>query len=764
MKKIKITLIFMSMVLLIQEISSRENEDNDQTLSPYFLVLGEGNETEQLPLESTSAKVKIAGIIADVEVNQVYRNNGSKPIEAIYVFPASSKAAVYGMKMIIGERTIVAKIKEKEEARKDYEEAKTQGKGASLLEQQRPNVFQMNVANIMPGDRIEISLKYTETLVPNKNTYQFIYPAVAGPRYEGKMSTPGNWVANPYTKEGEDPHYKFNIEVTLIAGMKIQSARCNSHETTINYKGSDLAHVQLKKPWGKEGNRDFILDYRLAGDGLESGILLFEGEKENFFLAMIHPPGRIDEEIIPAREYVFIIDVSGSMHGFPLSVSKEMMRTLLSGLKPMDRFNVLLFAGNSSVLSKESLPATPQNIEYAMEHINSRSGSGGTELIHALRRAFDLKSTENYSRSFVILTDGYVTVEKEAFDLIRQNLNNANFYPFGIGTSVNRYIIEGMARVGKTEPIVVTAKEEAEKAAIAFREYIKYPVLSRIKYSFEEFDAYDTEPFTVQDVLAERPVLLFGKYKGYPRGNITITGITGKGTFKKTIPVCNSETGKNKALQYLWARERIRLLGDYARVDHDEDLKNEILQLGINYNLLTDYTSFVAIDSEVRNTTGTQTTVTQPLPLPAGVSNHAVGNRHLMSKSTAFHESVNNQAELSMDRDFVEYEEEDMIFFAVEVMPQWIGKEKNLNSFIIKNMVYPKALAEVSPGGTMIIQFSVDIDGTVKDIIIQQSIHPLLDAEVIRVIKMSKGMWKPGIQRGKPVKVSLSVPVKIATI
>ncbi|MFP4059382.1 MAG: energy transducer TonB, partial [Bacteroidales bacterium] len=160
----------------------------------------------------------------------------------------------------------------------------------------------------------------------------------------------------------------------------------------------------------------------------------------------------------------------------------------------------------------------------------------------------------------------------------------------------------------------------------------------------------------------------------------------------------------------------------------------------------------------------TQTTVTQPLPLPAGVSNHAVGNRHLMSKSTAFHESVNNQAELSMDRDFVEYEEEDMIFFAVEVMPQWIGKEKNLNSFIIKNMVYPKALAEVSPGGTMIIQFSVDIDGTVKDIIIQQSIHPLLDAEVIRVIKMSKGMWKPGIQRGKPVKVSLSVPVKIATI
>lgn len=764
MKKIKITLIFMSMVLLIQEISSRENEDNDQTLSPYFLVLGEGNETEQLPLESTSAKVKIAGIIADVEVNQVYRNNGSKPIEAIYVFPASSKAAVYGMKMIIGERTIVAKIKEKEEARKDYEEAKTQGKGASLLEQQRPNVFQMNVANIMPGDRIEISLKYTETLVPNKNTYQFIYPAVAGPRYEGKMSTPGNWVANPYTKEGEDPHYKFNIEVTLIAGMKIQSARCNSHETTINYKGSDLAHVQLKKPWGKEGNRDFILDYRLAGDGLESGILLFEGEKENFFLAMIHPPGRIDEEIIPAREYVFIIDVSGSMHGFPLSVSKEMMRTLLSGLKPMDRFNVLLFAGNSSVLSKESLPATPQNIEYAMEHINSRSGSGGTELIHALRRAFDLKSTENYSRSFVILTDGYVTVEKEAFDLIRQNLNNANFYPFGIGTSVNRYIIEGMARVGKTEPIVVTAKEEAEKAAIAFREYIKYPVLSRIKYSFEEFDAYDTEPFTVQDVLAERPVLLFGKYKGYPRGNITITGITGKGTFKKTIPISNSETGKNKALQYLWARERIRLLGDYARVDHDEDLKNEILQLGINYNLLTDYTSFVAIDSEVRNTTGTQTTVTQPLPLPAGVSNHAVGNRHLMSKSTAFHESVNNQAELSMDRDFVEYEEEDMIFFAVEVMPQWIGKEKNLNSFIIKNMVYPKALAEVSPGGTMIIQFSVDIDGTVKDIIIQQSIHPLLDAEVIRVIKMSKGMWKPGIQRGKPVKVSLSVPVKIATI
>ena len=213
------------------------------------------------------------------------------------------------------------------------------------------------------------------------------------------------------------------------------------------------------------GNKDFILDYRLSGDDLASGLLLYEGEDENFFLAMVQPPKNLQEDEIPPREYIFIMDVSGSMYGFPIDISKTLLIELISKLKPTDRFNVLFFAGGNELLAESSLPATTENIQTAVNMIERRTGSGGTELLPALQRALSLPCSEMVSRTFVIATDGYVSVEKEAFDLIRNNLSNANFFPFGIGSSVNRYIIEGMAHVGMTEPLIITSQEEALEQA-----------------------------------------------------------------------------------------------------------------------------------------------------------------------------------------------------------------------------------------------------------------------------------------------------------
>jgi len=226
-----------------------------------------------------------------------------------------------------------------------------------------------------------------------------------------------------------------------------------------------LASIKLDPSEKHGGNRDFLLKYRLAGGQIETGLLLYEGEEEDFFLLMLQPPKRVTDSQIPAREYVFIVDVSGSMHGFPLDISKKLLKDLIGNLRPTDRFNVLLFAGGSSVMSKESLPATPENIAHAINVIERQRGGGGTELLPAMKKALALPRTEGYSRSVVIATDGYVTVEEEAFDLIRNNLGDANMFAFGIGSSVNRYIIEGMARVGMGEPFIITKPEEAPQLA-----------------------------------------------------------------------------------------------------------------------------------------------------------------------------------------------------------------------------------------------------------------------------------------------------------
>jgi len=321
------------------------------------------------------------------------------------------------------------------------------------------------------------------------------------------------------------------------------------------------------------------------------------------------------------------VDVSGSMRGFPLDISKKLLKDLMGNLRPSDRFNVLLFAGGSTVMSEKSLAATPENVNRAINVIDRQSGGGGTRLLPAMQRALALPRAEGFSRSIVVVTDGYISVEKETFDLIRNNLSDANVFAFGIGSSVNRYLIEGMARVGMGEPLVITKPAEAPAQAEKFRKYIQSPVLTQIQVDFKNFGTYDVEPPAVPDVLAERPVILFGKWKGDPGGRITVSGQAAGKTYRQTFDVGTIKpSSNNKALRYLWARHRIAVLGDYNRLRSTDERVREITNLGLTYNLLTEYTSFVAVDTVVRLKDGKAITVKQPLPLPQGVSDAAVGS------------------------------------------------------------------------------------------------------------------------------------------
>jgi Ca-activated chloride channel family protein len=606
------------------------DETDDRTLSPYFFVHGDGA-TEQLPLKSTDVGIDIAGVIADVRVTQRYRNTGTKPIEAEYVFPGSTRAAVYALAMTIGERRVEAEIREKQQARAEYQAAKAAGQSAALLEQHRPNVFKMNVANIMPGDEIVVELRYTELIVPTDGTYELVFPTVVGPRYvsRAERATPAaaadRWQANPTLHAGVDPPGEFKLRGIVNTGIPIKQMGSPSHELHVKYSGPKHAEVEMLDGAARGANRDFILRYQLAGDTIESGLMLYEAGGEKYFLAMIEPPRRVTAAQIPPRDYLFVLDVSGSMNGFPLEVAKRLMRNLLSGLRPQDTFNVLLFAGDAAEMSPTPLPATPQNVQRALALTDMQSGGGGTELLGALRHAFDMPGGENRSRSVVIVTDGYVSVEKDTYDLIRARLGEANVYAFGIGSSVNRYIIEGMAHVGGGVPFIVTRGSDADACAEDLRRYIESPVLTHTKLSAQGFELHDVEPPGIPDTLASRPVIVFGKWSGARTGTLSIDGLAGDGKFHREFDLAKTLPSRaNGALRYLWARNRIARLDDYRRAG--ADTQAEVTQLGLEYHLLTEYTSFLAIDKVVRNPRPDDAqTVRQPLPMPEQVSDLAVG-------------------------------------------------------------------------------------------------------------------------------------------
>jgi len=756
----KLVFLFAGILVINQSMLAQvEGPGEDKTLSPYFYIPSEDQGNETLPLKSTSAEVNIAGVIADVTVTQEYKNEGKKPIEAIYVFPASIRAAVYSMVMTIGERVVMARIEEKGKARQDYEEAKNNGQSASLLEQERPNVFSMNVANIMPGDLIRVELKYTEALIPENGIYQFIYPTVVGPRYssgDGLASAGEGWNANPYTHSGVKPLYVFDIYVRVNAGMPLKDLRCPSHQTVVAYTDRSTAAVDLAASEISGGNRDFILQYRLAGHQIETGVLTFQGEKENYFLAMIQPPDRVEPDMIPPREYIFIVDVSGSMYGFPIETSKKLMKDLIGGLKPSDRFNVILFAGGSATFAVRSVAATPEHVRSAISFIEKENGGGGTELLPALNTALSMKSEEGFSRTFIIATDGYVTVEKEALELVRTSLGEANFFAFGIGSGVNRYLIEGLAHAGQGEPFMVTGPEEAAATAERFREYVSSPVLTDITVTFDGFEAYDLAQESFPDIFSERPVILFGKYRGTPRGGIILTGSNGDGKVSKRIDLASARSdAANSGLMYLWARERIRQLDDLESLGYGtQEIESEVTRLGLEYNLLTSYTSFIAIDTESRNREGSGTTVRQPLPLPEGVSNYAVGGcmsglgskKHTRGDAAAAPPTTAREESLDETGNDVFPEKENI------TAPQFNGGQKALDTFIKANIVYPEKSRLNGVTGKVIAEFYVEADGSISGIQILYSLDSYTDAEVIRVIKLMAGKWKPGEAGGQPVK------------
>lgn len=624
------------LVLLIALVLSLPAQASEQSAaehseSPYFAVQSDDPAVDRLPLKVTKVEVRVLGVVADVRVVQQYRNEGTRALEARYVFPGSTRAAVYGMTVRLGERELQAQIREKQKAQQEYQQAKSSGKTAALLEQQRENVFQMNVANILPGDVVDVELRYTELLLPTDGVYSFVFPTVVGPRYNGSAGSEshkaGPWGSTPYLPEGEATRDAFSLAVELQSPVPLADIRSPSHKIELQQSTPSQARVSLGSDAGQSNNRDFILDYRLSGATFESGVLLSKGAEENFFLALIAPPAKVQSQMLVPREYIFVVDISGSMHGFPLDTTKRLLKNLLGRLRPVDSFNVLLFSGSSSMLADKSQAATPANIATALDMLDTQMGSGGTELLPALRKALAVPSDPERARSFVVVTDGFVSVEREAFELVRNNLDKANMFAFGIGSSVNRQLIEGLARAGQGEPFVVLNEAAADEQAERLRQMIDAPVLANPHVRFAGLQVYDVEPVVLPDLFAQRPLVVFGKWRGEAHGSLQVEGRGAAGPYRVEVPIRpEMASASNQALGYLWARHKVASLTDQETLEGDYAHSQAILDLGLKYNLLTAYTSFIAVDEQVRNPDpAAAASVKQPLPLPQGVSNQAIG-------------------------------------------------------------------------------------------------------------------------------------------
>ena len=628
--------LFATLLLVVWSPAHADDAEALKAESPYFQVNSREPGTDRLPLKATRVDVRIAGVIADVTVTQHYRNEGQRAIEARYIFPGSTQAAVYAMNVRLGERLLTARIKEKQQARIEYETAKKEGKTSALLEQHRPNVFEMNVAHILPGDDVAVELRYTELLTPTDALYGFVFPTVVGPRYNSPQGAAVNekWVAAPYLKSGEASPAAFEIKVLLDAPVALKEITSPSHDIRVDGAGTKHASVDLTPGEAPTNNRDFLLNYRLAGSRIESGLMLFRGaegkDSENFFLALVEPPKAVPTAQISPRDYIFVVDISGSMHGFPLETSKALLQNLIGNLRPSDTFNVMLFSGSNRMLSPASVPATRANIDQALTTIRQMGGSGSTEIVPALKRIAALPKAADVSRSVIVVTDGYVTVEAEVFQLVAKNLNQSNVFAFGIGSSVNRHLIEGIARAGQGEAFVVTKPEQAAAQAERLRKMIATPVLTNVKARFEGLDVYDVQPAQLPDVLGGRPVVVFGKWRGEAgvpaSGKLVIEGRSAEGAYVNEVSANGREDNASAALRHLWARQRIATLSDQEALEGGSAQKPAITELGLKYSLLTQYTSFIAVDHVVRNPNpALAPTVNQPSPLPEGVGNLAIG-------------------------------------------------------------------------------------------------------------------------------------------
>ena len=607
------------------QVTAKEN-------SPQLRAIVEEKEIP-LPLEHTDVKAQISGYVATVDVLQKYHNPYSDKIEAVYVFPLPQSAAVTDFVMMIGERKIRGIIREKEEAKKIYEQAKSQGYRASLLTQERPNIFEQKVANIEPGKRIDIKISFFNPLQYKDGEFEFVFPTVAGPRFNppgstdgigavgrGSRGASGRTTEIPYLKPGEKSGHDIAISVAIDAGLKLEKIHSPSHVIKVEKENEAQALVTLS-PHDRVPNKDFILRYQTAGEKVKTALMVHKGKDGNYFSLLLQPPADLTQVARMPREMVFVLDCSGSMHGRPIAKAKEAMRRCLRSLDKDDTFQIIRFSENASTLGPHPIPATRKNVEKGLKYLESLKSSGGTMMIEGIKAALDFPHEEGRMRIVSFMTDGYIGNEAEILGAINNKIGTSRIFSFGVGSSVNRYLLERMAKIGRGAVAYVGLYENAGEEVDLFYQRVAHPALADIEIDWGELKAANIYPQTIPDLFVGRPIVITGRFKGNPNNaEINIKGYTGRE--KKTVSInvnADAYEAHHPGIRSVWARWKIADLSDRETYAASEKLRDEILATSLNYGLLSRYTAFLAVDSSAPTKGDHGYTVDVPVPVPDGV-------------------------------------------------------------------------------------------------------------------------------------------------
>jgi Ca-activated chloride channel family protein len=762
------------------------------------------------PLKHTDVKADISGFLARVTVKQEFENPFGEKIEAVYVFPLSQNAAVDDMTMQVGARAAIkGKILRREEAKEVYETAKNKGQVASLLDQERPNIFTQSVANILPGEKITITISYVETLKYEDGTYTFVFPMVVGPRYipgnaTGKQNPGGRLpdtdkapdasrITPPVAPAGVRAGHDVSLQVNLDSGVPLDGVACKSHPIDMNQLDAGRAVVKLKNE-NEIPNKDFVLKYDVAGRKVADALLTHRDERGGFFTFILQPPDRVEAKDVNPKEIVFVVDTSGSMYGFPLDKAKESMKLALNNLYPGDTFNLITFAGDTSILFDKPVPATKENLAKAQAFLDGRAGGGGTEMMKAIRAALDPSDAQDHVRIVCFMTDGYVGNEGEIIDEIKKH-PNARVFSFGIGSSVNRFLLDKMAEEGRGEVEYVSLQDDGSAAAKRFHERVRNPLLTDVSIDWNGLPVADVYPQRLPDLFSAKPVIVTGRYKGSGAGVIRLKGMSAGREVAREIPITLPEAKpEHDVLATLWARARVDDLTrqDYAGAQNGAakpEIKETITQLGLEYRLLTQFTSFVAVEELIVTDGGAPRRVDVPIEVPEGVNRETtveekdvatigglLGRRQLVyysggalkSKSPS---SPKPSATPRSERKVSPADRKAIITGKVNSLP--VNKTPNVGLVVdgeageddgpavistgvinskatnVPKPNYPALAKTANASGTVQVQVVIDETGKV---ISAQAIsgHPLLRAEAVKAAQAAK--FTPVLVSGKPVR------------
>jgi Ca-activated chloride channel family protein len=608
------------------------------TLIRYDL---KGDVAEPCPLKHTAVKAEISGFVARVNVTQEFVNPTNEKIEAVYKFPLPPNSAVDAMTMLVGDRKILGKIKRREEARQIYETARSRGQTASLLDQERPNIFTQSVANIAPGQTVKITISYVETLKYEDTAFEFSFPMVVGPRYIPRGLPDAERIVPRRTPEGTRAGHDLSLQVSLDAGLPLSALESPTHVVDLGRPDARHATVKLQDR-ATIPNKDFILRYSVATQKIQDTILTHADQRGGYFMLVLDPPARVAPAEITSKEIVFVLDTSGSMMGFPIEKAKEAMKLAMDGLNPHDTFNLITFSGDEHILFSKPVPATPENVREAQKFLMSREGRGGTEMMKAIRAALDPSNDQDHIRIACFMTDGEVGNDMEIIHEVQQH-PNARVFSFGIGSSVNRFLLDNMARYGRGEVEYVGLNDDGSAAAKRFHERVRTPVLTDVSINWAGLPVTEVYPKRIPDLFSAKPVVVVGRYSGTAKGAIHLRGKVAGRPFDRTIalnlPVAEAA---HDVVPVLWARAKVDDLmgGDLIGAQRNQqsaDLRGAITQLGLDYALMTQYTSFVAVEETTVTESGKPPRrIDVPVEMPEGVSYEGIyGRERRMMKAAS---------------------------------------------------------------------------------------------------------------------------------